>query len=832
MRKRLLLISGLLAGEISNAQIDTSSIENLNNALDNVPVQVLDATEMANGNENAQPSLLFGSRDAFFNISNFNLNVARFKIRGYDNNWNIVSINGLPIKDMETGTPMYTLWSGLNDFFRNQEPVLHLRNSDFSFGNIGVATNLNTAVLSSKPQDIVGYALSNRTYRHRVNVLHNSGSLPNGWEYRLGGTLRYSGESYIPGTYYQGGSYFASVEKQLDARQTIGLNIFGNITENGRQIGATLETMELAGTKYYNPSWGWQNGKKRNANVSKQHIPVLLLFHHFQINRKSDLQTAFSFMSGNKSYSNLEWYNAPDPRPDYYRYLPSYYSNDDPEQAAALKYFFQNNPDRLQIDWQQLYTINSSSANLIDSLHRSLYIVADRVNHIQSYNAATTFNAQMSERILLTSGLRFQAQQNHNYQQVKDLLGGDYWLNVNQYAQRDFPYSDIAIQYDVDNPNRKIKENGKYGYDYSLKQFEFSEWLQLVFTLRKIDFFVASELGYRQMQRIGKVRNGLFPEDSYGASEAQKFIFVNAKAGLTYKLDGRNYFFVNAALIQRPPNISNIFISPRTRNAVNGNVQNETVQTVEGGYKWNTEKIRMRLEGYLTQFKNGMEVRSFYDDYFNSFVNYSLSNIDKIHFGGELGIEYNLHSNLVANAMAAVGRYYYNSRQSAIVTSDNRADILTRQIVYVKNYRVASTPQNAYSAGLNYRSPHYWAVSVSANYWDNAWLPINPLRRTALATEDFNQAENPELWNKILDQQKLKGNFTLNLFSSYYWKLKSNKNLLINLGVNNLLNNKNIQSGGYEQLRFDVKEYNVEKFPPKYFYALGLNYFLSIGLRF
>ena len=56
--------------------------------------------------------------------------------------------------------------------------------------------------------------------------------------------------------------------------------------------------------------------------------------------------------------------------------------------------------------------------------------------------------------------------------------------------------------------------------------------------------------------------------------------------------------------------------------------------------------------------------------------------------------------------------------------------------------------------------------------------------------------------------------------------------LLFNLGVNNILNNEEIVSGGYEQLRFDFAEKNVDKFPSKKFYAYGINFFASIGLRF
>jgi hypothetical protein len=45
--------------------------------------------------------------------------------------------------------------------------------------------------------------------------------------------------------------------------------------------------MDLAGTHYYNPAWGWQNGKKRNANTAKSHQPVIILNHEYRNNNNT-----------------------------------------------------------------------------------------------------------------------------------------------------------------------------------------------------------------------------------------------------------------------------------------------------------------------------------------------------------------------------------------------------------------------------------------------------------------------------------------------------------------------------------------------------------------
>jgi hypothetical protein len=56
--------------------------------------------------------------------------------------------------------------------------------------------------------------------------------------------------------------------------------------------------------------------------------------------------------------------------------------------------------------------------------------------------------------------------------------------------------------------------------------------------------------------------------------------------------------------------------------------------------------------------------------------------------------------------------------------------------------------------------------------------------------------------------------------------------LNINASMTNVLNNQNIQSGGYEQNRFDFVNQDINKFPPKYYYYYGRTFFINISLRY
>ncbi|MBR4133274.1 MAG: hypothetical protein IKU04_01970, partial [Bacteroidales bacterium] len=66
------------------------------------------------------------------------------------------------------------------------------------------------------------------------------------------------------------------------------------------------------------------------------------------------------------------------------------------------------------------------------------------------------------------------------------------------------------------------------------------------------------------------------------------------------------------------------------------------------------------------------------------------------------------------------------------------------------------------------------------------------------------------------------------------WYINNNQ-LGFSLNVKNLLNNRNVKTGGYEQTRIvdnTVGKERFYRFDPKYFYMAGVNYMLNIYFRF
>lgn len=443
----------------------------------------------------------------------------------------------------------------------------------------------------------------------------------------------------------------------------------------------------------------------------------------------------------------------------------------------------------------------------------------------------------MNDNITINGGLSYQYQQTDYYRTVNDLLGADFYVDLNQFGDLNNTGDTTLIQNDLNNPNRIVRVGDNYGYNYSALIGRTNVWAQGVFRYDRFDYSVGVMIGTSSFQRDGKVLNGVFKDDSYGRSARKGFTTNGIKLGTTYKYDGRNYFVANASYQTRAPYFENAFVSPNTRNLLVNNLSVESIYSIEGGYQLKAPRLKAKVMGYYTQFLNGTDTRRFWHEEFNTFVNYTLTGIDKRHIGLEIGVDANLGKGLNAVFVASLGEFVYNSRPLGTATQDNKDTILiSGETIYMKNIRVANGPQQAITAGLNYRSPKFWFANLNLNYFGHIYTDVNPARRTIGALELVDAGS--EKWVDILSQERMEGQFTLDASFGYSWRINNNFKsikkptyLNVNLGLSNILNNQNLFTTAYEQLRFDYTDNNPQKFPPKYSYAFGTTFFLNIVLR-
>jgi hypothetical protein len=823
---------------------------------DQIPTVIIDGDDIGDGaNTQDISGILTASRDVFVSATAFTFGPARFRLRGLDGENTTILMNGIPMNDLENGRVYWSAWGGLNDVMRNRETDIGLGAIDYTMGGIGGASAIDTRASNQWKQIRASYSISNRTYRNRAMLTWNTGELANGWAFSFSGSRRWGDEGFIEGTFYDAYAYFASIDKKLGKKHLLNLTAFGAPIKRGRSSGVIQELYDLAGTNYYNPNWGFQNGEKRNARVFNTHQPMFILRHDWNITEKATLTTAASYQFGRNGSTAIDWYDARDPRPNYYRYLPSFI--EDPALAQQVTQAYQDNPERLQLDWDYMYDVNLNSFETIENANgtgesvsgrRSKYIVEDRRFDSREINVNTIYRHELTDYLTLNGGLGYQYYQGDYHKVVDDLLGGEFYVDINRFAEFDFPAGSDALQNDLDNPNRILREGDRFGYDYDPNIRKGYGWAQGVFSFRRIDFFLSGELSQSTFWREGDVRVGLFPDNSFGQSEKQRFLNYMAKGGMTVKLSNRHYLFANGAMGTRAPFVRNAYLSPRTRDQLVDNLVSERIQSAEAGYLLRSPQVKARASVYFARFQDRTETMMFFNDeqvqaldsdeeISFGFVNFALTGIDQRHIGTELAIDLKLTSALSVNAVAAIGQYIYTSRPTATITNDNNPEIAVRdRVIYQENFFVPGTPQTAYTAGLSYRGKKFWFANLNVNYFDNVYIDFNPNRRTESAVFDIDPNTETDAWESILFQEKADPAMTVDFFGGKSFKFDDviggqDMFLYLNIGVSNILNNQNFITGGYEQLRFDFENQDPNRFPARYFYYFGRTYFINLSLR-
>jgi hypothetical protein len=813
-------------------------------------ISVTDLGDDGGSGSQTVSSLLGANRDPFVSAAAFNWGVARFRIRGYDSEYTDFFLNGLPFNDLETGRVFFAQWGGLNRVTSNRTANVGLDGVDYGFNGIGGGSTLDLRARNQRKQTRMGYAISNRTYRNRLMGSHVSKTSEKGWTYAVAGSYRWADEGFVEGTPYEAFSYFLSVDKDMGKGHFLSFSGFGAPGKRGGGFPAIQESNELAGTNYYNPNWGLQNGEKRNARISNFHQPILMLRHDYEPNSNFSLNTSMAYQFGRGGRTSLDWFDAPDPRPDYYRRLPSF--QQDSETAAAVDEAFRNDINVRQINWDNLYAVNRNSLRTIQDVDgiegndvtglRAKYIVEDRRNDVQRRIFASNFRYNPSDNITLSGGFIYSSQTTENFKVVDDLLGADFYVDIDRFATFDSIATSDFAQNDLDNPNRLLREGDRFGYDYETHTRDAKVWLQNLWQTNKFDYFIGGQLGVRKLWRDGQTRNGRFPQNSFGRSAREYFAPFALKGGLTYKLNGRNYFLLNATVQEIAPNTRDAFISPRSRNTVVEDLVTQKIKSIEGGYQFRSPNLSMRFLAYFTEFKDQTSVRTFFLDNAirdidgttsGGFVNYIITGQESVSKGIEASIEYKLTPELEIQAVAAIGSHRFANRPVGQAVLDNFDEISASRRLYIKNYVVPGSPQTAGTLGLRYQPKGFWFVNVNANFFDNIYLDFFPQRRTIDAVSTVQeptfgqQIVNDELFDQIIKQEKAPSAFTLDVFGGKSFKFGS-RFVYINLGINNILDKRDFVTGGFEQSRFDFEGRDVDRFPARQFYAFGRNYFVSV----
>ena len=838
----------------------------------------------AEGSSQNVSGLLSSQGDVFTSNAGYQFSSMRFRMRGLDGKYNQTYLNGILMNDAERGWFTYSQIGGLNDMVRTKETVNATEANGFSFGNVGGAVNINARASAVRKGFKVSQVASNRTYTTRTMVTYATGLMNNGWAFAVSGSYRWAKEGYVAGTFYDAWAFSAAAEKRINDKHSVSLTVMGAPTKRGQQAGSTQEAYDLTpkdnfffvripgkgyGNNNYNANWGYQNGVMRNAKQVKSFTPIAVFSHEWKIDEASKLTTSLGYKYQMDGRTSMNWYKAADPRPDYYRNLPNYYltykeddgsiSSANMNNAAMRQEMWMNDESYRQINWDKMYQTNYL-ANAQGKSGR--YMIENRRNDQQVISANSVLNYKISEAWKFDGGVELQATIANHFKLVDDLLGAEYWLDIDQYGERDNPGNPNFMQNDLNNPNRKVYVGDKFGYDYNIYANSAKLWGQATYSGSRFDVYFGAQAQYSNFWRDGKMLNGRSSEEiemystlnglayspswkktvqgSYGMSPTQNFITYAAKAGINYRITGRHIVALNVAHGTNPLLANTAYFSQRIKPNLIPFLKPEMYVSADLSYYVRTPIVNGRVTIYNTNFWNSSDLSSFYNDEYNTFVNFAMYGFNKRHTGAEVGLEFNVGGGFTIDAIASIGQNLYTTDAQATISYENGLEADQQETILCKGFHLDGTPEIASSVGLHYFHPKYWFIDLNVNYFTNTYLDFNPLRRTekAIAGLDPADKKDAELISRITDQERLKGGVTVDASIGKSIRINYKYYLNINLSATNILNNRNLKTGGYEQSRFSTTNSNtdratyLDRFPPKYFYAYGATIYLNVGFRF
>lgn len=831
-----------------------------------------------NSSQSSTVGLLTSSQDVFSRIAAYDLGAYWFRPRGIDNRSSEFMLNGVAMNRADNGNVDYGNWGGLNEITRYPEVATNHAPSEYAFGGTSSVFYKNTKPSEIKKGLQATYSLTNRNYRNRASLRYSSGMNKNGWAYTIMGARRWAKEGVQEGTFYDAFGTYLGVEKKINNKHTVVFNFLGSPYRRSISSPSTQEVYDYRGI-HYNSYWGFQDGEKRSERVKTSFEPLFQLSHYWQINTKNSLWTNVSYQFGKEKSSRLDWQNVPNPSPQYYRNLPSYYQDQinqalilDPNANVdnlkdayntSLAGWQNGDPNVTQLNWGKLYQENLTQpvTNIYGtSGRRALYFVVNDVNDDKIFNATTHFVHNFNDKTKFLLNISYQNYRSELYREVSDLLGGDFALNKDPFAATNNPgTSGLYSQGETDYTKRK---GDKINYDYNYTRNDIKLNPGLSFSTGKFDVFVSGLVGYSTSSREGLFNHYLYP-DSFGKSSNYDFWNYGIKGRAVYKLNGRNFLVYNGAYFSQAPYLEDIFINPRVNSSVAPNLKNTITNANDLSYIVSSPFIKLRLTGYLIDTQNETNVQRFFADGIqldsqssegnatqvqSAFVTQIMSNVGKRNLGAELGLDIKVTPTLSVQGAASFGQFTYRNDPETYFASDaagtfsNGKSYLDLGKAYLKDYKQGGTPQQAYSLGLRYNSSRSYWIGANWSYLGENYLDPSAIIRTERFIQNpvsgtpYTGISEAELRDR-LQPTKLPSAYFFNANAGKSWRL-GKYYVLLTASVNNIFNNTKYITGGFEQTRnvsfpkfVEDNDRNYPLFGPKLFYTQGRSYFINLQFR-
>lgn len=617
---------------------------------------------------------------------------ARISIRGFDQKYIAVMLDGIPVNDMENGEVFWSNWFGLDLVTKTMQVQRGLGASKISIPAVGGTINILTKGIDARRGLRFRQEIGNNGYL-RSTFGFTSGRMDNGLGISLAGSYK-QGDGWVDGNFTEGYFYYLRVDKQFGSH-LVSFSGFGAPQEHGQRpfsaeagqvstefarglgipdsVNAQLNIADKG--RRYNDTWGMLNGEIYNTRKNFYHKPQLSLRHSWQANERVFWSNVAYLSIGNGGGTAVD--------------------------GASIT----RDADD-QLDMEQALQNNNPTLFNPDGISNTI-IRANRNNHFW-YGVLSTLTFDINENMTLSGGFDGRSYEGDHFREVHDLLGGTGW----QGGQV--------------NPNSPVLQMGdKYEYDYtglvnSIGAFGLFEY--------KRDKW-ASFLNISAANASYGFRNN-FTEFELDPVDVQTF---TVKLGATYNFNDQQGVFFNTGILNKAQPYKNVIITNFWTNDIDGqvanNYDNEDIRAVELGYTYKSRKFSANVNGYYTIWGNKPLDRlpSISEDETDpeaDRIPVNIPGIDALHKGIEIDFAYKPIDQLSIEGLASIGDWIWTSGETV-------EGVLPNGVMYSYEFdatgvHVGDAAQFQLGGQIRYEPFDKFYLTLKTTYFDNNYADFQP----------------------------------------------------------------------------------------------------------
>lgn len=613
-----------------------------------------------------------------------------------------------------------------------------------------------------------------------------------GWSMSLAVAGKGGDDLYVKGVYNNSVDVGLRLRRDFDSGGSLSFVALSTIGRRGLRSGSTEEAFTLTGDRLYNPTWGRQGDKVRNSRNRSEAVPFVALSYEMPVGNSTHFSITFGGDYGHRGYTSLGWYDAMTPRPDNYRFLPSYYADERVSEEVADEWR-RGNENYTQIAWDDLYTQNRRSTD------GAAYALEERVERIARGELALRMATTFGNDFTLQYGVRAWYNSSRRYKEMADLLGAAYFRDIDYYLIDDDTYSN-NLQNNLLAADQLIGEGDRFSYDYAIVDRGATAYAGFEYQTSRWDVDASLAVGAQEIFRNGYFEKELFAGDkSLGRSAVSRFAPYTFKGSVGYSFSTRDHLDMAVMLAAQTPQGDDLYLNPMYNNRVVDNPTMRRDMAVEMTYRRRSSMADIVLSAFWSRSLDGRQVMRAYDDLSTQYCDVDVTGIGIMRYGLEAAMRLYLSQSWRAELTASVGEYKYSRNPLVSHYSDvDNSVVCHSSESYMSGCHIGGAPHLTASGEVTYFAPRGWILSAAVNYAGLRWVDPSFIRRTERVA--LQGAASQEIYQEFISQQRLRDAVTVD-FSVSHWFRVGRSRMSLSLMAKNLLGSRDIVYGGYEQSR-------------------------------